>query len=375
MQELLKFVFKSKFLCPTHHSPFPLSDLKSQHVEFDSYHPKIRLYASIYTMYKHKSPSRSPFSSKSPISSSQVPSFQPPSFYAAAAGIPYLPKSNSSSSTAEERREIGHSSGSQTVMTPMVPISYPTQAGMQDVSPNIVPVEPKDPHLSRSGSTSSSRKSISLTRSLSRALPRYNRGDKEKQANGKRKSQLVDIPFLETQLLPSLRDTIDRMTQPPRVRFPEDDESRVSPPDVGFSTMKSTSPYPQSPWASFQSHLDAPLSQQLPSISPRPPTHAPFGQLESFSSPSQNSCVSTFTRIPKSPMTRPSPSVTDSPRKPLKSALRAPTPSSLLTPIATHSTPNIPSPSFNSKSLRSVRSMVGGFSTRSPGEKQAVSRQ
>ena len=172
-------------------------------------------------MNSRKTQSRS-FFSRSPGRDTQIPTFQPPSFYAAAAGIPYLPRSVCSTPAPEDQREWAESSALQTTQssTSMIPISYPTQVATQDAPPRNEPVESKESQLSRSGSTSSSRKSISLTRSLSRALPKYNR-DKDKQSMGKRKSQIVDIPFLETQLLPSLRDTIDRMTQPPRNKLPE----------------------------------------------------------------------------------------------------------------------------------------------------------
>ncbi|KAF9018361.1 hypothetical protein BDZ89DRAFT_351280 [Hymenopellis radicata] len=102
-------------------------------------------------------------------------------------------------------------------------------------------------------------------------------------SRNKRESQLVNLPMVETQLLPSLRDTIDRMTRPP---------SRASP-----STLKVAQPrLEQSP-----SHADY-------SRSPRPRT--PLTPKPSASHPP-----------PEEP-----PSTPRTPKSVLKSALRAPTP-------------------------------------------------
>ena len=54
--------------------------------------------------------------------------------------------------------------------------------------------------------------------SLSKVLSPDERRAKDIEGHGRRRSQLADIPLLEAQLLPSLRDTIDRMTHPPLAR-------------------------------------------------------------------------------------------------------------------------------------------------------------
>ena len=117
----------------------------------------------------------------------------PPSHYAVAAGVPYL-------------KQIGDAAQDGP--------SYPSQVPA-DGAPLVESAESQSSHSSTMGKlmrrVSSKRFTIYLTRSESRT-------EKEKDGLDNRKSQLVDIPLLETQLLPSLRDTVDRMTHPPRPR-------------------------------------------------------------------------------------------------------------------------------------------------------------
>ncbi|THH28850.1 hypothetical protein EUX98_g5338 [Antrodiella citrinella] len=99
----------------------------------------------------------------------------------------------------------------------------------------------------------------SLSRSLSRV--KNGRGDGRDNGDGKdkdmaaRRSQFVDLPLLETQLLPSLRDTIDRMTHPPtRSSKTHADDQYVSQIQ-NQSSSKKHSPYvpPQTPHAPMAS--------------------------------------------------------------------------------------------------------------------------
>lgn len=131
--------------------------------------------------------------SRQPVAgpSSRTPVFQPPSFYAAAAGRSYPePPQTNYQDNAEPTRS--HNSNGTSIM-------YPTAGG-----------DPED----EVGETRRKQAS-SLSRTFSRATPKTPR-EKEDRSHERKKSQMGEIPFLETQLLPSLRDTIQRMTHPPR---------------------------------------------------------------------------------------------------------------------------------------------------------------
>ncbi len=145
--------------------------------------------------------------------SSRPPTFLPPSHYAAAAGLPYPRPS----------REPSQNESS-------VP-SYPTQSPAEE-TPVVESSESQTSQSSTMGRlmrrVSSKRFTVSLTRSESRA-------EREKDPTEQHNSQFTDIPLLETQLLPSLKDTVDRMTQSPQPRS----NSRGSPD--GHSTPSSRS--------------------------------------------------------------------------------------------------------------------------------------
>ncbi|KAI0070433.1 hypothetical protein K474DRAFT_1680153 [Panus rudis PR-1116 ss-1] len=161
---------------------------------------------------------RSPAHPKSPIpSGSRVPTFQPPSYYAAAAGLSYTPPSSSLSPANASRSPALSSRSADPHAATSIPISYPTQMS-QDDAVRAGPVEYI--HHDPQQTPARRKRSTSISRSLSRAMPKSNRHEKE-QEDLRRKSQFVDLPLLETQLIPSLRDTIDRMTQPPRQRSDE----------------------------------------------------------------------------------------------------------------------------------------------------------
>lgn len=150
-------------------------------------------------MYSRKTYSRSPGPSKSPLSPAQTPTFQPPSFYAAAANMPY-PLNTPLPYRREEYK------------SPNIPITYPTQT-MVNGNEYGGDMDPTGNHHDQNLQGPRKRAS-SISRSLARAIPRSGRPEREEESNTNRKSQLNDIPLLETQLLPSLRDTIDRMTHP-----------------------------------------------------------------------------------------------------------------------------------------------------------------
>lgn len=134
-------------------------------------------------------------------SSSRVPSFKPPSFYAAAAGLKYSP--NVDSHMASELNTAAHDRNDLTSSVR----SYPTgDNGHQEIP------------AGRS-------RSNSFSRPFSRAPPKQQRQDQSSTSQSRRRSQMAEIPLLETQLLPSLRDTIDRMTHPPQNAQAEDARS------------------------------------------------------------------------------------------------------------------------------------------------------
>ncbi|KAH8105272.1 hypothetical protein BXZ70DRAFT_514961 [Cristinia sonorae] len=170
-------------------------------------------------MQSYRSKSRSPAVGNTPIQAtsqafpSRTPTFQPPSFYAAAAN--YEP-------SYTKRIDDQNYSNSYPV-----PLSYPTQQPQYSAESAQVGGTVRD----ASGATRN--RSSSLSRSLSRAKGGHSDKDKGdgRDAEQARYSQFVDLPLLETQLLPSLRDTIDRMTHPqlPNNRSRQDASPHVVP--------------------------------------------------------------------------------------------------------------------------------------------------
>lgn len=132
--------------------------------------------------------------------SSRVPTFQPPSYYAAAAGLSPRPDM----AQAAERAQDG-----STTYQPFqgLPLSYPTADMDTD---DVGEAQP------------SRQRKRSLSRSFSRAIPKGHK-DQDPRTREDSRRQMAEIPFLETQLLPSLRDTIDKMTHPMRQAAPDDD--------------------------------------------------------------------------------------------------------------------------------------------------------
>lgn len=131
--------------------------------------------------------------------SSRVPTFQPPSYYAAAAGLSPRPDM----AQAAEREQDG-----PTTYQPAqgLSLSYPTAEMDTD---DVGEAQP------------SRQRKRSLSRSFSRAIPKGHKDQERTREDNRR--QMAEIPFLETQLLPSLRDTIDKMTHPMRQAAPDDD--------------------------------------------------------------------------------------------------------------------------------------------------------
>jgi hypothetical protein len=149
------------------------------------------------TRPKNKNPSRSGISSANYFQSSSTPKgFHPPAYYAAAAGLthphpdddmPAQATTHRATSLAQPRAEFDDS----LVPAHMPTAQLPTSSSASSTEPSLV-----------------SRMSF-LNRRLSKAS-----GVSSKSLS-KRKSQLADLPLVEAQLVPSLRDTIDRMTNSP----------------------------------------------------------------------------------------------------------------------------------------------------------------
>ena len=151
------------------------------------------------TRQKHKNSSRSPgvgISSASYFQSSSTPKgFHPPSYYAVAAGLTHPHPDDDKSAEVEVRRTTTADRSladpdDSFVPAPMPTAQLPTSSSASSTEPNLV-----------------SRMSF-LNKRLSKA-----NGMSSKSS--KRKSQLADLPLVEAQLVPSLRDTVDRMTNSP----------------------------------------------------------------------------------------------------------------------------------------------------------------
>ena len=150
------------------------------------------------TRSKSRSPAP-PQTQIAPAPPSRRPTFLPPSHYAAAAGLPYTARNASDQDDTN-----------LTASRPVVymPVSYPSESGSEEST-----VE--SPLATKLRPSLLSRKS-SLT-SISSKKP------------VRRKSQMGLIEDLESELLPSLRDTIGRMTQSPQSQNPPSNVSSEPP--------------------------------------------------------------------------------------------------------------------------------------------------
>ncbi|KAI0300634.1 hypothetical protein B0F90DRAFT_393896 [Multifurca ochricompacta] len=176
------------------------------------------------TRPKNKNSSRSPgISSATYFQSASTPKgFQPPSYYAAAAGITYTNEVDKSSEEQTRRANLTGGSvpdyGDSFVLAPMPTAQLPVSSSTSSTEPTLV-----------------SRMSF-LNRKLSRS------NGISSKSSSKRKSQLVDLPLVEAQLVPSLRDTIDRMTNSP--------SSQTHSPAVGLHASPQHNPHDALPFLS-----------------------------------------------------------------------------------------------------------------------------
>ncbi len=229
-------------------------------------------------------------------------------------------------------------SSSNVYSSPGIPLSLPTG-------------EPGSDHAEEASSSRRRSRSHSFSRTFGRAIPGNGNKGKEKSRHERTKSQLADIPFLETQLLPSLRDTIDRMTHPPKPQAIQEGHETHAHDDIHDFVDRD------------HGHAAAVLSQHDTNRTPvQSSAYTPvysssvYGYRSPAASAPLDSQISKVTTVISTTprLERPSPSVFSSknstaPRSVLKSALRPPMASSPASPSV---------PASPGKSLRSVKSMM-----------------
>ena len=271
------------------------------------------------TRQKNKNPSRSPgISSATYFQSSSTPKgFHPPSYYAAAAGLAHPQPDNGRPAEAPIHHAISADRSladfdNSFVPAPMPTAQFPTSSSASSTEPSLV-----------------SRMSF-LNKRLSKAT---GMGTK---SSSKRKSQLADLPLVEAQLVPSLRDTIEKMTNSP---------SSPAQPSVFF-------PHPfsqQNPHDHFP-----PSSHHQPYPSTPPPRQRPQTGLA-------NAVPAPPTSIPRIPnmvesSRIPTPVAAAKTKPNLKPALKNAIASLPSSGQGSQSSPTKASPS---RSIRSVKSIVG----------------
>lgn len=279
---------------------------------------------------KHKNSSRSPgagISSASYFQSSSTPKgFHPPSYYAAAAGLTHPHPDDDKSADTEVRR------------------TTTADRSLTDPDDSFVPAPMSTAQLPTSSSASSTEPS--LVSRMSFLNKRLSKANGMTGKSSKRKSQLADLPLVEAQLVPSLRDTVDRMTNSP--------SSPAQPPII----------YPHTPsHHDLQDHL--PSSSQhkpYPSTPPaRPRPH--LAPIKMTSTPPMAS-VQRFTNVLESSRI-PTPVVTAKAKPNLKPALKNTVASTSSWCSAGQGSPTKASPS---RSLRSVKGIIGRKTPQIPAE-------
>jgi hypothetical protein len=279
------------------------------------------------TRPKNKNSSRSPgISSASYFQSSSTPKgFHPPSYYAAAAGLTHPHPDNDKPSETPTRR---------TTMTDMPLTDFDDSFVLAPMPTAQIPV---------SSSASSTEPSlVSRMSFLNRRLSKGNGlGSK---SSSKRKSQLADLPLVEAQLVPSLRDTIDRMTNSPN--------SQTQSPSMAYHPLSQQNPHDALP---------------LPSQHPPNPSTSPVRQRRqtgpfktAHSPPSSTPRFSEGSRIP-------TPVAVGKPKLNLKPALKNAVASSSMPNPGQGGQPS-PTKASPSRSLRSVKAIIGRKTPQMPTE-------
>jgi hypothetical protein len=268
-----------------------------------------------------KNASRSPgISSTSYFQSSSTPKgFHPPSYYAAAAGL---------SSSHPDQDKLSDAQTHRTATTDRTVVDFDDSYVSAPMPTAQLPV-----------SSSASSTEPSLVSRMSFLNRRLSKGSgASNKSSSKRRSQLADLPLVEAQLVPSLRDTIDRMTSSPNIP--------THSPAIGPHTS---------------SQINLPESVQSPSqhshypSTPRARQHQHSGHLRAMPTPA-----------PSTPKT---PSVQESSRIPTAMAVAKTKPGlkpALKNAVASSSVSSSgqgvqlsPTKTSPAKSLRSVKGIIG----------------
>ncbi|KAH9931761.1 hypothetical protein B0H21DRAFT_894579, partial [Amylocystis lapponica] len=274
--------------------------------------------------------------------SPRQPAFLPPSHYAAAAGINgfHAPESHESMAS----RQTNTLSPSQEYMASYMnqfsaPSSYLDQSHFSESPTNDAPPAPSTSHLNRVSRFISRSPSRSSSVSLRRSSSKGSKHEKDREPDVGM-DQLGEIPLMEMQLLPTLRDTIDRMTHPPQTTS----EHGVN--TSGTANANSSSPYLRTPKISGRrSSAAAPPSTRSAKQQPATPTVILTPAMPS----PPRSAASLSVQYSASTST---PRATDTPKSSLKSALRIQSPASSSMPE------DVSSRSMHRKSLRSLKPMA-----------------
>ena len=285
------------------------------------------------TRSKHKNSSRSPgISSANYFQSSSTPKgFHPPSYYAAAAGLKHP-----------------HPDNDKSAETPIRPATTADQS-LADFDHSFVPGPPM-PTAQLPTSSSASSTEPSLVSRMSFLNRRLSKANGTSGKSSKRKSQLADLPLVEAQLVPSLRDTIDRMTNTPNTP-----NSQTQTP-VMFPYTSSQQNY----------HDPLPSSSQHPPYPTTPPAHqrAQAGPIKT--APTTPTSISKFTNVLESSRI-PTPVAVAKTRPNLKPALKNAIASTSFSSSGqgSQSSPTKASPS---RSFSSVKNILGRKTPQIPTE-------
>lgn len=158
------------------------------------------------THFRNKSRSPAPNAVEF-ISASRTPVFLPPAHYAAAAGLDYgaIKHARGDGNSLRPTEDLGQPTAYADPNSASR-LRYPAQTGQDDAAARVNTGSGLN-RVSRFITRSPSLGKASAARQAEKA------NEKEKTANAA--NCIADLPFVELQLIPTLRDTIDRMTHPP----------------------------------------------------------------------------------------------------------------------------------------------------------------
>jgi hypothetical protein len=286
------------------------------------------------TRPKNKNSSRSPgISSASYFQTSSTPKgFHPPSYYAAAAGLMHTHPDDDKSAETQIRRA-----------------TTPTNRSPVDFNDSFLPAPMPTAQLPTSSSASSTEPSlVSRMSFLNKRLSKAN--VMSSKSSSKRKSQLADLPLIEAQLVPSLRDTVDRMTN-----FPN---SQAQPPVF----------FPHAPWQQ-NSHDPLPSSSQLQPYPSTPPTRQTPQMGPTNAGPTPLPPVPRIPHVLESSRI-PTPVAAAKTKPNLKPALKNAVASTSVSTVSSsgQGSQSSPTKASPSRSFRSVRGFIGRKTPQIPAE-------